>query len=169
MPFSQYEDRKPWGIAFFNIHSPGLKEFSTRLSVDRYLYGKARGRMKMGGLETTDEFVSSLTRLSDRENEAFLLDALAYARQSPALLAETISAWKQGDTGRMYRLYARSGSRGRGYWHWLEQRQMSWLPKIESAIGSGQPTVVAVGALHLCGPRSLPAMLRARGYKVEQL
>jgi uncharacterized protein len=167
---SEYENFKPWAIAFFMVQSPGLENFSSRLGVDRYVYGKARGRTEIGGLETTDESVAAFANMSDSESEAFLLDILSYARRSRQLLIETSAFWKSGDAGRMYSLYA---SRGRatspGYSAWLEHRQLLWIPRIEAALKSGKPTTVVVGALHLCGPHSIIALLRARGYKIEQL
>lgn len=47
--------------------------------------------------------------------------------------------------------------------------QINEEPKIEAAIRSGKPTMVVSGAMHFCGPRGVVAMLRARGYKIEQL
>jgi uncharacterized protein YbaP (TraB family) len=167
---SQYENFKPWAIAFFMVRDPGLEDFSSRLSVDRYVYTKARGRTEIGGLETTDDSVAAFANMSDSESEAFLLDILAYARRSPQLLIETTALWKSGDVERMYWLYASGGmATSPGYFRWLERRQLPWIPRIEAALKSGKPTTVVVGSLHLCGPHSIIALLRARGYKIEQL
>jgi uncharacterized protein YbaP (TraB family) len=165
---SEYERRKPWAVAYFMLSNPDASEFKNRLSVERYIYNKVRGRATLGGLETTGEFVSSLSNLSDASSEAFLLETIGYARRFPQLLIDTGEAWRRGDTAAMYRLYA-PRRRPSGYWDWLERRQVTWLPRIEEAVRSGKPTVIVAGALHFCGPRSLPAMLRARGYRVEQL
>ncbi|HET9800584.1 MAG TPA: TraB/GumN family protein, partial [Chthoniobacterales bacterium] len=56
-----------------------------------------------------------------------------------------------------------------GYWRWIEKRSAFWVPRIERAMKSNAPTMVIVGALHLCGPRGVIAELQRRGYKVEQL
>jgi uncharacterized protein YbaP (TraB family) len=166
---SVYEDIKPWAIAFFMLEQPDAINFSSRLSVDRYVRNKTRNRVEIGGLETVDEFVHALADMSDAESEAFLLEAIAYGDRFSQLFPETIVAWKSGDTQRMYRLYAPPRTRNSGYWHWLYRRQANWIPRIEEAIGSGKPTVVVAGALHFCGPRSVLTMLRARGYRLEQL
>ena len=167
---TDYETRKPWAIAFFMVQNPSLRNFSSRLSVDRYVYDKARRRAEIGGLETTDEFVNAFANMSDSESEAFLLDVLSYARRSPQLLIETNALWKSGDAERLYWLYASRGlATSPGYWRWVERRQLLWIPRIEAALKSGKSTTVVVGALHLCGPHSVLAMLKARGYKIEQL
>jgi len=49
------------------------------------------------------------------------------------------------------------------------QRNRNWIPKIESYLDSGQTYFVVVGAAHMVGPEGLLALLKARGYKIEQL
>jgi uncharacterized protein YbaP (TraB family) len=34
---------------------------------------------------------------------------------------------------------------------------------------SGKPTIIVVGARHLCGAHNVISMLQAKGYKLEQL
>jgi len=50
----------------------------------------------------------------------------------------------------------------------IDDRNASWIDAIEKmhAAGGG---FVAVGALHLVGPKSVPALLEKRGYKVTRL
>jgi uncharacterized protein len=166
---SEYEKRKPWAIAYFMLEHRGAKDFNTRLSIDRYIYNRARGHSQIGGLETAGQFIQSLAGLSDAESETFLLEAIDYGERCPELLIETGVAWRSGDAQRMYRLYASRARRVSGYWNWLERRQVTWLPRIEAAIKSGEPTMIVVGALHFTGPHSLLVMLRARGYQIEQI
>ncbi|HEV2096299.1 MAG TPA: TraB/GumN family protein, partial [Chthoniobacterales bacterium] len=51
----------------------------------------------------------------------------------------------------------------------VEERNVRWLPRIEREIKSGTPTAVVAGALHYSGPNSVIALLRKRGYEIEQL
>jgi hypothetical protein len=44
-----------------------------------------------------------------------------------------------------------------------------WIPKIDRLLQSNETYFVIVGAGHLGGPDGLLALLRQRGYKVEQL
>jgi uncharacterized protein YbaP (TraB family) len=66
-------------------------------------------------------------------------------------------------------------ARGRSQADWDEQmedllyrRNASWVPKIEELHGQGG-AFIAVGALHLCGPKSVPELLRERGYSVTRI
>jgi uncharacterized protein YbaP (TraB family) len=168
IPQGVYETQKPWAIAAFNLKTLGMETVKSEWSMDHYIYEKTRHRGETGGLETIDDFVRSFSEMSDRESESFLLQSIEYGR-SPELLDQTIAAWKSGSTQRMYRLYAPRGNGPDGYWRWLEKRSSTWVPRIEDAMKSGKPTMVIVGALHLCGPRGVIAELQKRGYKLEQL
>jgi uncharacterized protein len=169
IPLGAYETQKPWAIAVFNLKAQGMETVKSRWSVDHYVFEKTRHRGETGGLETIDEFVRSLAEMDDREGESFLLQAIEYGQRSPELLNQTIGAWKAGNMQRLYQLYAPRGNGSSGYWRWIEKRSALWVPRIEDAIRSGKPTMVIVGALHLCGPRGVIAQLRAQGYKLEQL
>ena len=50
----------------------------------------------------------------------------------------------------------------------LDDRNNSWIPKIESAI-KGTPTFIAVGAAHLGGKIGVVNLLRSKGYTVKPI
>ena len=50
----------------------------------------------------------------------------------------------------------------------LVERNRNWLPKLESFFARRGRTFVVVGAAHLVGPDGLLAMLKSKGYSVEQ-
>jgi uncharacterized protein YbaP (TraB family) len=169
IPQGVYETQKPWAIAALNLKAQGMETVKSEWSMDHYINERTRYRGETSGLETIDEFVRSFSEMSDRESESFLLQAIEYGQRSPELLNETIAAWKAGNASRIYQLYAPRRNGSGGYWRWIEKRSALWIPRIEAAVRSGQPTMVIVGALHLCGPRGLIAELQKHGYKLEQL
>jgi uncharacterized protein len=169
IPMSAYETQKPWAIAFFNLKATGMERVSSRWSVDHYVYQKMPFRAETGGLETTDEFVRTFSEMNDRESESFLLELIEDGERSPELMNGMIATWESGNAQQMYRLCAPRRNGADGYWRWIERRNSLWLPRIENAINARRPTMVVVGALHLCGPRGVIAELRQRGYKLEQL
>ena len=107
--------------------------------------------------------------MNDRESESFLLESIEYGQRSPELLDQTIAAWKAGNPERIYALYSPRKNGADGYWRWIEKRSSVWVPRIEDAMKSRKPTMVIIGALHLCGPRGVLAQLQKRGYVLEQL
>lgn len=166
---SDYFDVRPWAIAYFMLEAPGMKDFSSRLSVDRYIYEHSRGHAQVSGLESADELIRAAANLTDAEDESFLLQTIAYGERSPQLMIQTIEAWKTGNVQRMYQLYVPRDNQPAGYWNWIEKRNAAWLPRIETALRTGQPTLVVAGALHFCGPNGLVAQLQKRGHRLEQL
>jgi uncharacterized protein len=54
------------------------------------------------------------------------------------------------------------------YQRLLVERNKNWLPKLEALFARKSAAFVVVGAAHLVGPDGLVAMLKAKGYAVEQ-
>ena len=55
------------------------------------------------------------------------------------------------------------------YHRLLVDRNKDWIPKIEALFSRKGRAFVVVGAAHLVGPDGLLALLKAKGYKIEQL
>jgi uncharacterized protein YbaP (TraB family) len=51
----------------------------------------------------------------------------------------------------------------------ITARNRAWIPKIEALIQGGDDALVVVGAGHLVGTQGVVAMLRAKGYTLEQM
>ena len=81
-----------------------------------------------------------------------------------------VKAWRRGDAEAVNRVLREEfrdfPSLGRRL---IDVRNRNWVPKIESYLRSGKTYFVVVGAGHMGGPQGLLAMLRARGYAIEQL
>ena len=85
-------------------------------------------------------------------------------------LARLTDAWKTGDTGTVERIVlADLKQDGVMYQRLLVDRNQNWMPKLEALFARGSRSFVVVGAAHLVGPDGLLAMLKSKGYTVEQL
>ncbi|EHR73326.1 hypothetical protein BurJ1DRAFT_4538 [Burkholderiales bacterium JOSHI_001] len=51
----------------------------------------------------------------------------------------------------------------------LDDRNTGLAERIDAMHGQGQRVLAAVGALHMVGPKGLPALLQQRGYQVQRL
>ncbi|HKO67505.1 MAG TPA: TraB/GumN family protein, partial [Burkholderiaceae bacterium] len=51
----------------------------------------------------------------------------------------------------------------------LYQRDLAMARKIEELLRQPGPHFIAVGSLHLVGPKSIVEQLKARGYRVQQI
>jgi uncharacterized protein YbaP (TraB family) len=166
-----WQHLRPWAIGVLLLNHPGFTGVSSRYGIDNYVSGEARYWSKPTyGLETPDEHVRVLSDMHDIEGEVFLLQLLVHGEEAPQQFKEDVVAWKAGDADRLYASHVHEMKEAPTvWWRMLDRRNANWVPKIEAAIKSGRPTMVVAGALHFAGPHSVIAMLKARGYRIEQL
>ena len=165
----KYSRYRPWYLALL-LEAPSLHGRSEDLGVDKYLIGRAHARHKpVVGLESAREHAEVFSGLSDRQGEAYLL--LEFIPQSEGITsAQTMEAWRKGDADvvaqefhEAFRDFPSLAVR------LLDNRNRNWIPRIEGYLQSGKPCFVVVGAAHLGGPNGVIALLKARGFIVEQL
>ena len=167
---NEWQHLYPWAIAML-LDYPQLQGVSFIYGVDSHVAQRARSYSKItGGLETVDEHIHVLADMQMIEGEVFLLQALVHASETQQQFRQDVSAWKSGDTNRLYAMHVKEMKEAPTvWWRLLDQRNAKWIPKLEADIKSGTPTMVVAGAMHFSGPRSVIALLQRRGYKVEQL
>ena len=165
--FSRY---RPWYISMA-LQSPSHHGLSSALGVESFLEKGAQAASKpMDGLESLREHIDVYTGLSDRGSEALLLLTFIPAEKGTADFTRMMAAWRRGDADFLanavhegFRDFPAMANR------LLGARNRNWIPKLEGYLRSGKTYLVVVGAAHLGGPDGVVALLRARGYKIEQL
>lgn len=170
VPEDKFVHYRPWFIALA-LQSPGRQGMSTSLGVEQFLISRARSQSKqIIGLETGREHANVFLGLSDRQSEAFLLLTFIPADGSSAPQTNLIRAWRNGNPDALWHSVHDSfhdfpslGDRI------LDARNRNWIPKMEGYLRSGQTYFVVAGAAHMGGPSGVLALLRGRGYKIEQL
>ena len=81
-----------------------------------------------------------------------------------------IEAWKSGDADVLDTILLKSFKDYPGvHKRLIVDRNKNWLPKIESLLGQKENVMIIVGAAHLVGKDGVIAVLKQRGYQVEQL
>ena len=79
-------------------------------------------------------------------------------------------AWRKGDTNALWAGDATLRSKApRIAARFVDDRNVKWIPRIETELKTGKPTAIVAGALHFSGPRSVIALLQQHGYVIEQL
>lgn len=170
MRASEYNNIKPWAIAMFLGQHPLFHSVSGYRGVESYVIRKAGGLAQMDGLETVEEHIHVLSDMTDIESEVMLLQTMVYADTGMNRFSGGVACWKRGDTQGLSQIDATQEREAPFLtWRMVDRRNARWIPKIESAIKSGKPTMIVVGARHLCGPHNVIGMLQKRGYKLEQL
>ena len=168
VPEAKFMRLKPW---FINLVLSYPSDQYLNLGVESFLTKRAKAESKpVSGLEGVREHNQVFEALSDRESEALLLILFINAAHESGGGVNVVDAWRQGDTNVLWRSFHDGfrdfpslGER------MVEARNRNWIPKIEGYLRSGQTYFVVVGAAHMGGPNGVLALLRERGFKIEQL
>jgi len=168
VPEQKFNTYRPWLIAAMLEAAP--KE-NFNLGVERYLQNKAAAAHKpIESLESIQEHMAPFIDLTERESEALLLIHFINLGRTDLGGHDLIGGWRRGDADALarmmqdaYREFPAFGDR------LLGQRNRRWIPKIDGYAKSGQVYFVVAGAAHFGGNDGVVALLRNRGYTVEQL
>jgi uncharacterized protein len=172
MPVEPLKRMKPWLLAITLLGMEWQKAgFEAELGLDKHFYDLARSANKpVEGLETTQFQISQFDAMSNEEQERLLSETIKELDTQQAEVTRLADAWKAGDVATVERIVLQDlKSEQRLYQRMLVDRNKNWLPKIEAIAAKGGRPFIVVGAAHLVGSDGLIAMLRARGYAVEQL
>ena len=143
---------------------------NSQLGVERFLAPRAQTNHKpITGLESVQEHMAPFVGLSDREGEALLLvHFINMGRTNPGI-GKILDSWRHGDVDALMRSMRDAYQDFPAFMdRIITSRNRRWIPKIEGFIKSGQTYFVVAGAGHMGGSEGVVALLRARGYTVEQ-
>ena len=166
---------KPWG-AMLVLAATKLQQlgYTPDAGLDNYLIQKANASNKrIVELESGEQQLAVMDGLSDRVQMALLTDLLANMERTPQMIAEAVTAWKRGDGGSTFALNQKGiqdpEAKREFDEKFLHQRDLAMTRKIEELLRQPGPHFIAVGSLHLVGPKSIVEQLKAKGYRVEQI
>ena len=166
---------KPWGVmmvlAVTKLQQLG---FTPDAGLDNYLLQKAKSAAKpIVELESGEQQLAVMDGLSAKLQTAMLTDFLLNIERTPQLIGDVFSAWKRGDTDVVFALdqkgFNDSEAKREFDEKFLYQRDVVMTRKIEELLRRPGPHFIAVGSLHLVGPKSIVAQLKAKGYRLEQI
>jgi uncharacterized protein YbaP (TraB family) len=163
---------KPWMIALtlegLELHKAG---FDPELGLDMHFYNLARsGGKSVQGLESVAYQISRFDELTMEQQDRLLAESIKEMTTERESVAKLTDAWRAGDAAAVERIVlADLETDPLLYQRLLVERNRNWLPKIEALFARKGRALVLVGAAHLVGRDGLVAMLKARGYTLEQL
>jgi uncharacterized protein len=146
------------------------------LGIDGYLLKKANAAKKpvveLEGVAEQAKLVDSLTEEEHRTIFGSTLTALESGLAGEQMEG-MVKAWSVGDSFLMLEIARRYNEKVPGARaledKFIWSRHDAMLEKIEGYLNkSKQKHFIAVGSLHLAGPKGLVQMLRSRGYVVRQ-
>ena len=163
---------KPWMLAIALQGRELMKAgFDPALGLDQHFYDEAKaGAKAVQGLETVDYQISRFDGMTLEQQDRMLAETLKELETETAAVGKLGDAWKGGDVAAIEKIaLADLKSDPVMYQRLLVERNRNWMPRIEALFARRGRALVVVGAAHLVGPDGLIAMLKAKGYTVEQL
>ena len=114
--------------------------------------------------------ISRFDTMTMAQQDRLLAETLKEIATETATVGKLVDAWNAGDVPTVERIVlAELKSDPMLYQRLLVERNKNWMPKIEALFARTGRALVVVGAAHLVGPDGVVAMLKAKGYTVEQL
>jgi hypothetical protein len=171
LPRVAVQRMKPWMVALV-LTAPALQAagFKAEHGVDKHFYDRAKkDGSERRALETVAFQFDRMDLMSAAEQEALLRSTIEDLDTQTSNVKTMAEAWKKGDAAALEKLLLASMKSSPDlYQRMLVDRNASWVSHVEACITEKTSCFVVVGAAHLVGDDSLVAMLRKKGYKVEQ-
>jgi hypothetical protein len=161
---------RPW-LAELTIEVVGMtkQHYSSAAGVDMQIQAGNKGKPVIG-LETIDQQLA-LIAPSDPKLELQAFEADLKTSDAPAAdneMGPLLDAWMHGRVDRLWRLTHKDLAQYPQAEKLLfDDRNAAWVKQITALLDEPKTYFITVGAGHLAGPRGVPALLRAKGFKVE--
>jgi uncharacterized protein YbaP (TraB family) len=164
------EPLKPWLAAVTLSTAPMVQAgFDIHSGVEEVLkpeFDKAGKPVK--GFETAEQQLHFLADLPDKEQLEYLTSDLDNFDQAADKFRQIVAAWYAGDEAKLDNLFSAEfrDKYPNLYQILIVKRNQSFASQIDGILKGDGTVFVAVGAGHLVGKDSVPAMLEKMGYKV---
>lgn len=155
-------------LAVVELQSMGY----TSEGVDMFFANLAKAQGKeQGWLETPDEQLAFIAGMGGDDPNVMIEYTLKDIKKMPEMLGKLHSSWLAGDMPAMadVGITPFKADYPQIYQDLLVIRNNNWLPRIVEMMNDKPTEFILVGALHLAGPDSVLAKLKAKGYKIEKL
>jgi uncharacterized protein YbaP (TraB family) len=166
--------QKPWFLAA-TLESLELLKlgYTPDSGIDMYFLSKAKGKKRIVELESLDDQLNFLSRLSDQDQELFLLSTVKDLDVLSKDMDQLINAWTSGESRSVESILTKSLAEDRRltsiYEKLVYERNGNMTLRIEDLLRIKGTCFVIVGAGHLVGDRGIVEILKRKGYLVEQL
>ncbi|MCH8135396.1 MAG: TraB/GumN family protein [Proteobacteria bacterium] len=172
LPLMMLEKFKPGMV----VSTLQLLEFQkmgfTPQGVDNYFNTRAIEDAKtLGQLESIEQQIGFLAAMGEGNESEFILLSLRDLEETEAAMEEMIGAWREGNNDKLEKMFIADmqAEAPELYDSLLLQRNLNWIPQIESMLRDADTEFVLVGAAHLVGNQGLLELLSQKGFQVKQL
>jgi uncharacterized protein YbaP (TraB family) len=172
VPIEPLKRLKPWMLAVTFEELEWQKAgYDPDLGLDKHFYDRAQAEGKaVQGFETAEFQLSLFDGMPMDQQDRMLADTLKDLDTEINNVNKMADAWKAGDALAVERIVLPDLKQDPAmYKRLLVDRNRTWLPQLEALFARRGHAFVVVGAAHLLGPDGLLALLKGKGYAVEQL
>jgi len=161
---------RPW-LAAIVMQTSALQasHYSRTGGVDLQLWDYATAQhKKIETFETIEEQLSLLMPKDEKLEKEEFEAALKQLKTTSGDVGALVDAWCDGRISDVARLMNKGLLSSPGAMkHLIEDRNARWVKRLDLMLAEPHTYFVTVGAGHLGGPRGLPTLLKAHGYKIE--
>jgi uncharacterized protein len=168
------ERQKPWLVSL-SLTSMALKRFGfdENLGIDNHFMKLADKHKPIIQLETFGQQLDFLNGFSAAEQEEMLKETFDDIEKGRAFLVDTLKAWRTGDAQKIDRLLNeefRDASKTDEHMYrvLITERNAAMADKLDRLLDHGGKYFVVLGAAHFVGGDGIVALLKAKGYHVQQ-
>jgi len=161
---------KPWyADVTLSVASYRLAGAVVEYGVERQVSAALPASIQRRAFETPAEQIDALSGAPVPDQVASLRETLSELAHGPDSYNRLLQAWLDGDPRALRREALRPMMRQAPgvYKSLVTDRNHRWVETIAQRLQGSGEAVVIVGVGHLVGPDGVPALLRARGFKVE--
>jgi len=171
MPFEAVDTMRPWLVSTLaSVSALMQKGFDPESGVEKQLQPMVAGKT-IRALETAQGQMEMLASIPEDVQLLMLREALAEMDESIDELRDLADDWAVGDVEDLEaELIEEMKAEMPGAFDIMfTKRNQNWVDQIEIEMKGSGTDFIAVGAGHLVGEDSVPAILEARGYTVTRL
>jgi len=162
---------KPW-MLYLQYHQSQAQKlgYASAYGVDNHFYKKARAVGKrISGLESLDDHISVLDRLSPKTQETLLLETIKEPTKFGREFKQLVKTWHVGDVEDLEVVVEDFKDNPEVHKILIEERNQKWFPKIQSFLTKKENYLVIVGAAHLVGEEGLVNLAMENGYEIRRM
>ncbi|GAX61033.1 GumN family protein [Candidatus Scalindua japonica] len=173
MSLDLFQKFKPWMVTMtllaLELEKNGI---SASDGLDVYFSNKAKkDRKQTGGLEDVYRHIELVSLFEEELGESIVESFIQEVGEVRVIMENLIKSWKAGDEDGIDEYLSKNMRKEfpKLYKRLLTDRNIGWIPCLETLIGSGKKTLVIVGVGHLVGENSIIKLLKSRGYKIKKM
>jgi uncharacterized protein YbaP (TraB family) len=171
LPMIALRRMKPWLVSL-TLMGPTLQAagLSAEYGVDKHFFDRAKAAgMTRQAFETLAYQLDRFDGLTLELQEDMLASTMQELDTYVIKLKELAQAWATGNVGAIEKELLSAFEQSPAlYERLLTERNRNWMPQVDACLRQNAACFIVVGAAHLVGPDSLPALLVKSGYRVTQ-